>query len=96
MEVMYKCIFFFYDKALEQKKLFQQFEQDLTYENRQEKNNGIKTTVINSKILLDLKHNFTIDFLFIIFQKRSIKRVLLWLKKLLNLCSGYWTMLQAF
>ena len=37
---MYKCIF--YDKSAEQKKLFQTYEQDLSYENRKEKQHWYK------------------------------------------------------
>lgn len=88
---MYKCIF--YDKALEQKKLFQQFEQDLTYENRQEKKQWYKDNCYKFENIVRFETQFHYRFFVYHIPEAKYKKGVAMAEKIINLCSGYWTML---
>lgn len=87
----YKCIF--YDKATEQKKLFQTFENDLTYENRREKKLWYKENKCKFDNIVRFETQFHFRFFVYHLPESKVKKGAKMAEKIINLCSGYWTML---
>ena len=87
----YKCIF--YDKATEQKKLFQTFENDLSYENRREKKLWYKENKYKFDNIVRFETQFHFRFFVYHIPESKVKKGVKMAEKIINLCSGYWTML---
>lgn len=87
----YKCIF--YDKATEQKKLFQTYEQDLSYENRKEKKLWYNENKYKFENVVRFETQFHFRFFTYHIPDCKFKKGVKMAEKIINLCSGYWTML---